>query len=123
VSKRNDPLLHLARGLEEFLLAAAESLRAWRGLLEDEASGLPQGGLRELLETLCKFAGLEGLVSASLLRAALRQERARWATRAKHDPAARRLCDLCSALLEVMGEEKSPTNGRDNGSMQAKRGP
>ncbi len=87
-----DPLLHLARGLEELLQAAAAGLEAWR---ERGAPGERKGG---------------DLVA--LLRAGVRVERARWARRAADDPAARRVRDLCTALLDVLEDDAAPPQRR-----------
>ena len=79
-----DPLLHLVRGLEELLQAAAAGLEAWR-----------EGG--DLLQ---------------LLREGVRVERSRWARRAADDPAARRVRDLCTAVLDILENDAAPQRSR-----------
>ncbi len=81
-----DPLLHLARGLEELLQAAAAGLEAWR---EREGGDLLQ-----------------------LLREGVRVERARWARHAADDPAARRVRDLCTAVLDILENDAAPPRSR-----------
>jgi hypothetical protein len=105
MSKHNDPTVHLVRALEEILTAAAQALAIWRQRLEERQSTAPAGTLDELLGFWSAFTELEGAAGASLLRMALSKERARWALKAEDDPAAGRMCELCTALLEVLGEE------------------
>jgi len=105
MSDNNDPIFHIVRGLEELLTAAVQALGTWRVRLEERQSASPPGTLDQLLGFWSAFAELEGATGANLLRMALRKERARWAPKAEGDPAARRMCDLCTLLLEVLGEE------------------
>ncbi len=105
MSERERALAHLAKGWEELLLACAEGLASWRIRLESGQAGASETGLEALLQL---WSDLEARGSAELLpliQKALRNERERWERRAAGDPAARRLRDLCNALLDVIEPE------------------
>ncbi len=105
MSERARALVHLAKGWEELLLACAEGLASWRIRLESGEAGAAETGLEALLQL---WSDLEARGSAELLpliQKALREERERWERRAAGDPAARRLRDLCNALLDVIEPE------------------
>lgn len=105
MSERERALVHLAKGWEELLLACAEGLASWRIRLESGEAGASETGLEALLQLWSDLEarGAAGLLP--LLQKALRDERERWERRAAGDPAARRLRDLCSALLDVIEPE------------------
>ena len=105
MSERERALVHLAKGWEELLLACAEGLASWRIRLESGEAGAPETGLEALLQLWSDLEarGAAGLLP--LLQKALRDERERWERRAAGDAAARRLRDLCSALLDVIEPE------------------
>ncbi len=105
MSERERPLLHLARGLEELLMACAEGLALWRARLESGKPGASEQGIDELLRLWSGFEARAGGDWLPLLRQALQDERERWQSKAATDPAARRLRNLCSALLDVIGPE------------------
>ena len=105
MSEREEALLHLARGLEELLLACAEGLAHWRTRLESDDAGAPETGLDALMKLWSEWETRAATDLLALIQQALQNERERWGQRAAADPAARRLRDLCSALLDVIGPE------------------
>ena len=76
MSRERHPLLHLARGVDELLRAAAD--------------------VAEILLERVEGPALEAL------REALRGEAARWDSRAEGDPAAAGVRELVAALLDVL---------------------
>ena len=105
MSESHRPFVHLARALEELLLASAEGLAAWRSRLEAQDQSPIEQAIEDFARLWPAFAPPGDTVILALLREALREERARWQRRAANDPAAQRLRDLCSALLDVIEEE------------------
>ena len=105
MSERERALVHLAKGWEELLLACAGGLASWRIRLESGEAGASETGLEALLQLWSDLEarGAAGLLP--LLQKALRDERERWERRAAGDAAARRLRDLCNALLDVIEPE------------------
>jgi len=104
--ERDRPLLHLACGLEELLLACARALALWRAQLEAQEPSASEPQSEELLKLWSGFGAWAGRDLLPLLQQTLRSEHERWAQRAAADPAARRVRDLCSALLDVIGPER-----------------
>ena len=105
MSEREQALLHLARGLEELLLACAEGLAHWRTRPESDDAGAPETGLDALMKLWSELESRGATDLLPLVQQALRSEHERWERRASGDPAAGRLRDLCSALLDVIGPE------------------
>ncbi len=108
MSERERALLHLARGLEQLLLACAEGLSSWRKRLESGGRAAPEVALEALLQLWSELETRGAAELLPLVQQALEDERERWARRVAGDPAARRLRDLCSALLDVIGPELPP---------------
>ncbi len=106
MSERERALLHLARGLEQLLLACAEGLSSWRNRLESGGRAAPEVALEAVLQLWSELETRGAAELLPLVQQALEDERERWARRATGDPAARRLRDLCSALLDVIGSEQ-----------------
>jgi hypothetical protein len=105
--EQNQPLIHLVRGLEELLLAGAEGLSSWLAYLEAHEDHSLDASLAALVRALSTLAELEAADLLPILRQSLYAERARWQERALDDPAAARLRDLCSALLDWLEPQPS----------------
>ena len=114
------PLLHLLRGLEELLRAGAETAASWRARVEAEQPGSLEQGLQQLGGVLAAFGVSPEDDLMEALREALRAESARWEQRATVDPAARRVRDLCQALLDALGEDEGRSSA---GSSRPRRAP
>jgi hypothetical protein len=102
MSKDRRPLAHLLRGIEELMQAGADAAAALR-----ERAEVQEGELAEdWLGGIARMAlGPDGrLVPA--LRQALEAEAERWRARAPDDRAARRVLELCEAILDLLSEEE-----------------
>ncbi|MFQ5515489.1 MAG: hypothetical protein ACE5FG_13795 [Myxococcota bacterium] len=106
MSGSNDPILHLTLGIEELLRAAAEGLAAWRKRRERDRSGVTEP--RSPREAPARPRGPFD-DSLDALRAAIEHEHGRWQPHAAHDPAARRLSELCEAVLDLLGDHAPST--------------
>ena len=123
MNEDNDPLIHVIRGAEELLTAAARGLALWRTEHSRRSVTDPAEPF-EVLRRLAEVA-LSGDLEAEL-RDALRKERARWEARAAHDRAAQRLVELCDAALAALGDEspeQAARPGRRASSSPARPGP
>jgi hypothetical protein len=102
VSGERAPLEHLLRGVEELCRAAGDAAalareRVARSAAEGEALSR---ALASLAETASEW--LANAAATEELRAGLRAEALRWELRAGEDPAARRVHDLVTALLDLL---------------------
>jgi hypothetical protein len=79
VAREPRPLLHLARGVDELIRAAADALELGLGRFDGPA--------------------------LTRVREAVRSEVQRWDERATGDPAAARVRDLFAAILDLLEED------------------
>ena len=118
--EQNQALIHFVHGLEELLRAGTEGLSSWRAYLETHEDRSLDASLAALVRTLSVLAELEAADLLPILRQSLHAERARWQERALDDPAAARLRDLCSALLEWLEPQPS---AEETGRTVSRRAP
>ena len=103
MSDSREPIVHLARGAEELLRAAADALALWRERERRPGSeDDPLAGLAAELERQISSANGPWLAA---LRLSLDREIERWRARGEHDPAASRVADLFEATREVLSDD------------------
>ena len=108
------PWHHLARALEELLLASSEGL----ALAQQHTKGFGVGAFehttRRLAEQTAEWLATSNLPALRALREALRSEVLRWDRRSDGDPDARRVRDLFEALLELIDYDDAAQRDRSD---------